>query len=132
MHINVRDKEANLMAWPACSVPPPKGVARKYLGIALKLLHKKGIVTYEEMANAFRRLRLKAFHNHNQPPPLNPAVLAKGPWPSIAGSHREMETRLSVFPLAIAKCARANTAFQSKPYELIKVDRACYVAHRGC
>ena len=101
-----------------------KGVARKYISIALKLLHMTKIVTYEELATAFRRLKLKGFHTKNQPPPLNPSVLSKGAFPSISGSHREMETRLSIFPLAFAKCNRANAVFQSKPYELLKVNRA--------
>lgn len=83
------------------------------------------------MASAFRRLKLKCFHSKNQPPPLNPSVLSKGPFPAISGSHREMETRLSVFPLAIANCAQATTIFKSKPWELIKVNRAHQGQHAG-
>lgn len=110
---------------PDCSAPPPKkGVAKKYISISLKILHKQKIITFDELANAFARIKLKDFHNKNQPPHLNPSVLSKGTWPSITGSHREIETRLSIFPIAISKCFRARTAFRSKAYQLIKVNRA--------
>ena len=81
------------------------------------------LLLYEDLAIAIKRIKLKSHHLQNSPSPLKASILKKGPWPTIQGSHREMDTLLSIFPLAILQTPNAHEIFNSPPYEIVKLLR---------
>ena len=96
---------------------------KEYLSITLKIWNNSKTLLYEELAQAFTGIKLHGHHLQNSPAPFKPQILKKGPWPTIAGSHREMDTLLSIFPLLILKTNNSDQVFNSPPYQLIKIMR---------
>lgn len=110
------------------------GVGKKYVLLALVLLHEKGLMYHREFAQGQVRLGpLKGWHSRNPPIAINPKHMRRpnpGSLPNISFSHAEFDTFLDLFPFLVELSGRSDDVIDTHEYRMVLSLRHVLAFHR--
>ena len=110
------------------------GAGKKYVILALVLLHEKGLMSYRDFAQGQGLLGpLKGWHSKNPPIIINPKHMRRpttGNLPTVSFSHGEFDTFLDLFPFVVELSGKSEVVFDTDEYRMVMSMRKVLAFHR--